>query len=230
VKKTVDVIAKYDRLAPGFSRHDYGDPERYFRRRARAVIENGPPLRAGDTVLDLGCGDGAAAVPLLAAGIEYLGVDASSQMVAQTRALLGDRARVEQGEIETYTPPERVTATTCFRAVYYADDLVRFFAHVAGYTERKFVFDFTPKDFDERQIVADLHAGGFDRVELKPFLYPQHYAPPGALDTLLRAAERAGPLVRPLLRFRFTYIVAASCGDDAVTTTAPASASGRTPP
>ena len=209
-KKSFDVIGKYDGLAPGFSRREYADPERYYRRRARAVIENGPPLRAGDTLLDLGCGDGGAAVPLLDHGLEYVGVDASAQMVAQARALLGDRARIEQGGIELYRPAAPVTATSCFRAVYYAEDLARFFAHVAGYTERKFVFDFTLKDFDGRQIIADLHAAGFANVELKPFLYPQHYAPRGVLDAALRAAERTGPLVRPLLRHRFTYIVAAS--------------------
>ena len=184
-KKSFDVIGKYDGLAPGFSRREYADPERYYRRRARAVVEQRH-------------------------GLEYIGVDASAQMVAQALALLGDRARIEQGGIETYTPAAPVTATSCFRAVYYAEDLARFFAHVAGYTERKFVFDFTLKDFDGRQIIADLHAAGFANVELKPFLYPQHYAPRGVLDAALRAAERTGPLVRPLLRHRFTYIVAAS--------------------
>jgi hypothetical protein len=124
--------------------------------------------------------------------------------------VLGDRATFDVGAFETYTPPTPMIATSCFRAVYYARDLRGFFAHVRSYTERKFVFDFTLKDYDKSRILGDLKAAGFTKIHLKPFLYPQHYAPPGPVDALLRAAERSGPLVYPLLKVRFTYIVSAS--------------------
>jgi SAM-dependent methyltransferase len=209
-KRTVDLVEKFDGLARGFSRREYADPVRYYERRARAVLENGPRLDPGDRLLDLGCGDGEAAPPLLDHGLGYHGVDASPEMIAVAREQLGDRATFDVGAFETYTPPEPVTATTCFRAVYYAEDLRGFFAHVRSYTERKFLFDFALRDFGRDRVVADLRAAGFTRIELKPFLYPQHYAPPRPVDALLRAAERTGPLVTPLLRVRFTYIVSAS--------------------
>jgi SAM-dependent methyltransferase len=204
-----DLIDKYDRLSQGFSEREYKDPGAYYRRRARAVIENGPRLEPGARLLDLGCGDGLAAVPLIDYGLDYLGVDASPQMIEVARRHLGERARFELGEIETYAPPEPVAATTCFRAVYYASDLRTFFAHVRSYTTSKFLFDFALRDFPRGRVVGDLYAAGFSKVELRPFLYPQHYAPPGPVDALLRAAEHTGPLVWPLLKLRFTYIVAA---------------------
>ncbi len=204
-----DLIDKYDRLSKGFSEREYKDPDAYYRRRARAVIESGPALRPGQTLLDLGCGDGLAAVPLIDFGADYLGVDASPQMIEVAREHLGDRARFEVGEIEGFSPPEPVAVTTCFRAVYYAGDLRTFFAHVRSYTEQKFLFDFALRDFPRGRVVGDLYSAGFSKVELRPFLYPQHYAPSPRVDALLRGAERTGPLVWPLLKLRFTYIVTA---------------------
>jgi predicted TPR repeat methyltransferase len=209
VSKSDELVDKYDRLSKGFSEREYADPRRYYVRRAQAVIENGPRLAPGDSLLDLGCGDGLAAVPLIDYGLAYHGVDASPQMIEVAREHLGDRARFEVGEIERFAPPEPVDATTCFRAVYYASDLRAFFAHVRSYTRKKFLFDFALRDFPRGRIVGDLEAAGFSRVELKPFLYPQHYAPGAAADAALRALERSGPLAYPLLKLRFTYIVAA---------------------
>ena len=196
---------KYGPKAERWSQDAYADAATYFRRRGEVILALGPALHPGDTLLDLACGDGGLADYL--PGIRYAGIDGSPEMVEVGRRRGRD---LMLGDLNDYEPAEPVAATTCFRAIYYADDRAALFRRVAGYTERKFVFDFTLKDFDGRQIIADLHAAGFANVELKPFLYPQHYAPRGVLDAALRAAERTGPLVRPLLRHRFTYIVAAS--------------------
>ena len=48
------------------------------------------------------------------------------------------------------------------------------------------------------------------RVELRPFFSPQNVALPRPVATLLRLAERSGPLARLALRYRFSYLVAAS--------------------
>jgi hypothetical protein len=44
---------------------------------------------------------------------------------------------------------------------------------------------------------------------MRPFLCPQHYAPGPKVDAVLRGLERSGPLVVPLMKRRFTYIVSA---------------------
>ena len=68
------------------------DPDRYARN-ARFVSDLGAPLldmlapRAGERILDLGCGDGPLTLKLIAAGAEVLGIDSSAEQVAAARAL-----------------------------------------------------------------------------------------------------------------------------------------------
>ena len=82
------------------------DPERYARN-ARFVAELGAPLvallapRAGEHILDLGCGDGTLSVELMAAGATVVGVDAGADMVAAAKAL-GVDAHVGDGQALTF--------------------------------------------------------------------------------------------------------------------------------
>jgi SAM-dependent methyltransferase len=197
---------KYDRQAEQWSEHAYADARAYLAHRAALVVELGPRLEAGDTVLDLACGDGALA-DFLPAAIGYRGVDASEAMVAEARRR-GREADV--GDLNDYAPPERVAATTCFRAIYYARDRRAFFRHAAAYTQRKLVFDLNPRQYRLADIRADLEAAGWARLELRPFFSPQTRSPPRPAAAALRGLERAGPLARLLLRVRFTYLCAAA--------------------
>jgi trans-aconitate methyltransferase len=89
------------------------NPEQY-RKHAAFVPALGQKLvallagRAGERVLDLGCGDGALTIQLVEAGCEVIGVDASAQQVAAARAL-GIDARVMSGEALSFE--------SCFDAV-----------------------------------------------------------------------------------------------------------------
>jgi trans-aconitate methyltransferase len=79
------------------------DPDRYARN-ARFVAELGQAVvellapRAGERILDLGCGDGALTRRLGEIGASVVGVDSSAEMVAAARAL-GLDARVMSGEV-----------------------------------------------------------------------------------------------------------------------------------
>jgi SAM-dependent methyltransferase len=204
-----DTTAKYRDAAAGWSEGQYADPSGYLGHRADLVGSLGPPLQPGDTVLDFACGDAGLADHLLPRGLHYLGVDASEPMVAAARARLGERARVELGDLNEYAPPEPVAATTIFRAIYYARDRQELFARIAGFTERKLVFDLNPRQYRVADVAADLRAAGFDGLELRPFFAPQNVALPRPVAATLRAAERVGPLARAALRFRFSYLCAA---------------------
>jgi hypothetical protein len=131
-------------------------------------------------------------------------------MVKGARARLGDRATVELGDLNDFAPPEPVAATTLFRAIYYAHDRAAFFRRVAGFTEKKLVFDLNPRQYRAEDVVAELRAAGLDHVALRPFFVPQTRALPRPIGALARALERSGPVARAALRFRFTYVVAAS--------------------
>jgi hypothetical protein len=113
-------------------------------------------------------------------------------------------------DLNDYVPPEPVAVTTCFRAIYYARDRRRLFVHVAGYTQKKLVFDLNPRQYDLEPVLADLRAAGFSRVATRPFFSPQRVALPSPVAAGLRALEDVGPIARLLLRARFTYICAAS--------------------
>lgn len=78
------------------------DPDRY-QRNAGFVAELGAPLidllapRAGERILDLGCGDGALTAKLQAMGVEVVGVDASPDQIRAAQDL-GLDARIMSGE------------------------------------------------------------------------------------------------------------------------------------
>lgn len=75
-------------------------------------------------VLDLGCGAAAVAELLLRAGARsYTGVDGSRLMVDRARAALGDRARIDQGDLETWTPPGRYGTVLARMSLHYVVDL-----------------------------------------------------------------------------------------------------------
>jgi len=185
----------------------YADPHGYLAHRAELILTLGPRLEPGDTLLDLACGDGGLAEHLR--GISYRGVDASAEMVASAQAQGRD---VVQGNLNDYEPPEPVSATSCFRAIYYADDREAFFRRAADYTEKKLVFDLNPRQYRVEEVRGQLRAAGFEQVELRPFYPPQRVSLPGRAAQALHGLERSGPLARLALRFRFSYLCAAFRG------------------
>ena len=198
---------KYDARAERWSETAYADAATYLARRGELVFSLGPPLERGELVLDLACGDGGFADHL--PSVRYLGVDSSPEMVR----VANNRGRdVVLGDLNDYEPPQPVAATTCFRAIYYADDRAAFFGRVAGYTERKFVFDLNPRQYRLDDVHADLRRAGFDQFELRPFFSPQRFALSGPVAGLLRLLERSGPVARLVLSVRFSYLCAAFRG------------------
>jgi len=201
---------QYARQAGDWTEKAYADAAAYLSHRAELIATLGRRLEPGDEVLDLACGDAGLGELLLARGLCYRGVDATPEMVAQARRRLGDRALVEIGDLNEYVPPSPVAATTVFRAIYYTRDRRVFFEHVAGYTEKKLVFDLNPRQYRPADVVTDLRAAGFGQVLLRPFFLPQTVALPRLVAGAARALERSGPVARLALRVRFTYLVAAS--------------------
>jgi Methyltransferase domain len=203
-------VTKYAGQAEDWTDRAYADARSYLAHRADLVVGLGPRLDPGDEVLDLACGDAGLGELLLERGLRYRGVDSTPEMVAAARSRLGDRVSVDEADLNDYEPPAPVAATTIFRAIYYARDRAVFFRRVAGYTERKLVFDLNPRQYRVEDVLADLRAAGLEKVTLRPFFVPQTRTLPRPAVALARALERSGPPARLALRFRFTYLVAAS--------------------
>ena len=199
---------KYAQAADGWSDAAYADARTYLARRAELVRTLGPALEPGDVVLDLACGDGGFGDFL--PDQRYVGVDASPEMVEAAKRR---GRRVVQADLNDYEPDAPVHATTIFRAIYYARDRRALLARIAGYTEKKLVFDLNPRQYRLADVRADLRAAGFDSLQLRPLFAPQTVAPKAPLVQLLRAAERIGPVARLLLRSRFTYMCSAFRSD-----------------
>jgi hypothetical protein len=198
---------KYGRQAESWSENAYADAATYLAHRAELVVSLGPRLEPGDSVLDLACGDGGFADYL--PGVRYSGVDASPEMVEAARRRGRD---VVLGDLNDYEPPTPVSATTCFRAIYYARDRAAFFRRLAGYTERKLVFDLNPRQYRLASVRADLRTAGFDQLAMRPFFSPQRVALPRPAAVLFRSLEQSGPLARLVLALRFSYLCAAFRG------------------
>jgi SAM-dependent methyltransferase len=162
-------------------------------------------------VLDLACGDGIMAEPLLALGFRYRGVDGSAAMIEQARARIGESVPFEVGTLETYQPREPVDMTLCLRAVNYAlPDPHAVFRRIARYTRTKLVFDFDPRSVDRDELLRFLLDSGFATAELRPFLLPQSFALPAPLRAALFGLEHVGPLARVALRVRGVWFCAAT--------------------
>jgi SAM-dependent methyltransferase len=206
--------AKFEgEAAEAWSDDAYADTEAYLSHRAELACSLGPPLLAGDRVLDLACGDARFAEYLLPRGLSYVGVDASSSMVAAARRRLGQTVEIVHAELDGYTPSSPVSATMVFRAVYYARDRAAFFRRVGEFTEKKLVFDLSPRRYRLDEVRSELSRAGFTELDLHPFFVPQRYALPPPLPSLFLGAERVGLLARLILRLRFSYICSASRND-----------------
>jgi len=200
---------QYARNAAGWSELQYADSGAYLAHRADLVATLGRPLEPGQEVLDLACGDGGLGAYLIPWGLRYRGVDATPEMIAEASTRLGAGAVLEVGDLNDYEPPAPVAATTVFRAIYYARDRRAFLARAAAYTTSKLMLDLDPRRYAIEDVVDDLRAAGFAGVAIHPFFVPQTVRLPRPAGAALRAAERSGPLARLLLRYRFTYVLAA---------------------
>ena len=194
---------KYTHAAAGWSTRQYADSETYLRRRTELIV---PGLDDGDIVLDLACGDGGLADFVTALGLQYVGVDLNEAMVAEGRRR---GVHAEIADLNDYVPEQPVAAVTIFRALYYARDRRAFFRHVAGFTEKKIVFDVNPRQYALADVVRDVRAAGFDHVSARPFFVPQNVSL-GPLAVAARLLERLPLLARAILRYRFTYVVVGS--------------------
>ena len=155
------------------------DPDAYARN-ARFVSELGAPVvellapRAGERILDLGCGDGALTSKLAALGCDVVGVDSSAPQVEAARRL-GLDARVADGARLSFdTEFDAVFSNAAIHWMKPPDDVI------AGVWRAlkpggRFVGEFGGHgcvDTIKRALLAALERRGIDGDALNPWYFP----------------------------------------------------------
>lgn len=163
-----------------------------YGRDARFVSDLGAPLvdllapRAGERILDLGCGDGALTATLVERGATVTGVDASPAMVAAARAR-GLDARVMDGQALDFDGAFDAVFSNAALHWMPRQDLVAAGVHRALKPGGRFAAEFGGAGnvgAIRAALHAELAARGIDAAGLDPWTFPSD----GAFGALLEAA------------------------------------------
>jgi trans-aconitate 2-methyltransferase len=144
--------------------------------------------QAGERILDLGCGTGHLTAQIAAAGAEVVGIDSSSEMVAEARHLY-PHLRFEIADARDFRLPESFDAVFSNAVLHWVQEPERAIAciHRALRPGGRFVAEFGGRG-NVRVIVAAL-TGAAAVVGLGTWTHPWYYPGIAEYATLL---ERAG--------------------------------------
>lgn len=169
---------KFSALSRGWSEREYGDPSGLMRRRAAWVREWGTPLRQGDRILELGCGDGALSCLLASEGFDVTGVDISPGMIEEAKRRAESEtssARFEVADNDTLKAREPFDAVVSFMGAFftYTENPSEFLSRVAPLVRKKVMVDWnfrSPCTIEEA--AGSLEQAGLRNVEWRPWLVP----------------------------------------------------------
>lgn len=161
--------------------------------------------RAGEHILDAGCGTGAALDALCdLAEVHAWGIDPSVTMIAQARTRLGDRARLERCAIEEMHFNDGVfDAVLALNVLYFASRdgstvrqihrVLRPGGRLVAYVTRRESMESWPfaregvhRLFDADELVEELVAGGFAKGQISV----REHAITSSVDGLLACATK----------------------------------------
>lgn len=143
------------RIAESYDRERFSSlAGRVFNRlEKRALLRALHSLPAGSSIVDIPCGTGRLAEPLLRAGYRVTGIDISQQMLdqaSQTLVLYGSRFRSKLGDAAHLPPSEEAFAAAfCARVLMHfpLDEQIDFLRGVASQTDGLVVFN---QSYDSR--------------------------------------------------------------------------------
>jgi len=200
-----DTSSKYDQLAEKFAERSYSNLSFYMHRRYVMTTTWGVTMQPGDTVLELGCGDGYLAQLLLQRGLRYRGLDISQRMITMAeqrlRAVgLAANATFTVADVQNLVLREPYDVIVSYMRTFFA------YVHKPGtvlhrlrsYVRKKLIIDLDPRrNMPLRKACAMLREAGFRKVTWRPFFVPQAKHLAWWLLRVLCVCERL-PVVRAI--------------------------------
>ena len=169
---------KFSALAPGWSEREYRDHSDFMRRRALMVREWGAPLRRGDRVLELGCGDGTLSCFLASEGFDVTGVDISPGMIEEAKRRAERESvpvRFEVADSDRLEAFEPFDAVVSFMGAFftYSEDPSEFLKRIAPHVRKKIILDWnfrSPHSFEDA--ARSLEQARLHQIEWRPWFVP----------------------------------------------------------
>jgi SAM-dependent methyltransferase len=209
----MELASKYDGLAEGFAESSYMNLVFYMERRVLLATNWGSPLSPGDSVIELGCGDGYLARLFASRGLRYFGVDVSPGMVAMAKRRLlegGLEADFTVAEVDRLDISEPCDAVVSYMRSFftYVKEPLALLTRLRPYIRKKVIVDLDPRrDISVKAAIEIMKQAGFSHVHWRPFFVPERTKLPATLLKTLAACESV-PLVRSLpLRWKFHALV-----------------------
>ena len=209
----LDVAEKYDRIAEGFAERSWANLEFDMQHRLSVSTTWGLALCAGDTVLELGCGDGYLAQLLVQHGLHYRGLDISPRMIAMARrrqAAAGNGANFMVGNAAQLSLSEPVDAVVSYMGAFFTfvENPAALLQRWRPYIGKKIILDLNPRGkIDIAGAIEMLTAAGFRNIDWRPFFVPMTVKLPRSVLHTLSLCENV-PVLRSLpLRWRFDVLL-----------------------
>jgi SAM-dependent methyltransferase len=189
------LIKKYDQIAEGFAEHSYANLHFDMHRRFMIATTWGGPLQPGDSVLELGCGDGYLAQFFVQQGLRYRGVDISPRMVTMAEQRLreaGSKAEFAVTDVSQMPLSEPFDVVVSFMGAFftYVSSPPAVLARFRPYVRKKIILDLNPRgNIPLRAAIEMLQKAGFRNIAWRPFFVPSAKKLPTSMLKMLVVCE-----------------------------------------
>lgn len=208
-----NLVDKFSKGAEGWTEKAYANPEELMGRRAEVIVSWGATLQAGDTVLELGCGDGSLAYWLTRKGLRYTGTDFAPGMIEAARgraALYEFPAKFFEMDMNHPEVSESFDCIfgLCRTFFAYCKSPKWTLQELRPHVCRKIMVDwnhFSPVSL--KDAVESVREAGFRSVSCRPFLVPSRTRLPGFVKNFVYLLEDIPVLGLLPTRWRFSVII-----------------------
>lgn len=220
LRKITRISEKMSKQSKDFSQSHYSNPNEYFKRRADLIKGWGTELHPGDSILELGCGDGFLGCLLAKEGFHYKGIDVSRGMIEVARARAKSQ-RVE-AEFECADMHEVLRDAKSYDAIIglmntffqYTPEPASFLEQVRPYVRKKIVVDWkhrTPAVYPGSTIslknACDLVEAAGYKASWQPIFLPSTKKLPGFVIYALSRFECVPGIRTIILNRKFWALI-----------------------